>query len=411
MPLEFQTALTFTPEEGDPSGISKISKMCIRMKEMWEGKWKGEKPSTVETLPLRYSLDNLLKQVTLPQVRHIYAVVGIDDRTLGPALIDIERQGPHMVVIGQPFSGKTTTLRTIMLSVAANYSPDEIMMVLIDFSRKLWKAGQTSLANIPHVVQTIDDIAQLDDFLENMKIECAEFDTKPRRRKIMIIIDDYDGFTEEAGRKKASFFENLSMLIRKYQTAGVFLIVAGSLGIMSSSDDLRKVFAAPNFGIALRSADAVNRLNGKFPRSLADAELPMGRAFTVRSGITSMLQIATPYANDEDVEGSLDLWVNRIKEIYSKKNVSWLSGGKDGKSSGQSEPENPPAASAAPNLSQYNIPDLKKRLMEAGLPDSVINLFGDSDIIENARAMGLLDAKAEEKKEDKPKAKGKKTAG
>jgi type VII secretion protein EccCb len=411
MPLEFQTALTFTPEEGDPSGISKISKMCIHMKEMWEGKWKGEKPSTVETLPLRYSLDNLLKQVTLPQVRHIYAVVGIDDRTLGSALIDIERQGPHMVVIGQPFSGKTTTLRTIMLSVAANYSPDEIMMVLIDFSRKLWKAGQTSLSNIPHVVQTIDDIAQLDDFLENMKVECAEFDTKPRRRKIMIFIDDYDGFTEEASRKKSSFFENLSMLIRKYQTAGVFLIVAGSLGIMSSSDDLRKVFAAPNFGIALRSADAVNRLNGKFPRSLADAELPMGRAFIVRSGITSMLQIATPYANDEDVEGSLDLWVNRIKEIYPQKNVSWLSGGKSGKSSGQSEPENPPAASAVPNLSQYNIPDLKKRLMEVGLPDSVINLFGDSDIIENARAMGLLDAKVEEKKEDKPKAKGRKTAG
>ena len=61
MPLEFQTALTFTPEEGDPGGLGKISKMCLRMTEMWEGKWKGEKPSTVETLPLRYSLDNLLK--------------------------------------------------------------------------------------------------------------------------------------------------------------------------------------------------------------------------------------------------------------------------------------------------------------------------------------------------------------
>ena len=241
-PLEFQTALTFTPEEGDPGGMSKISKMCMRMTEMWEGQWKGEKPSTIETLPLRYSLDNLMKQTTMPAVRRLYAVMGIDDRTLGPALIDIERQGPHMVVIGQPFSGKTTALRTMMLSVASNYSPDEVMMVLIDFSRKLWKASQMSLANIPHVVQTIDDIGQLDDFLENMKVECAEFDTKPKRRKIMIFIDDYDAFTEEAGRKKSSFFEGLSMLIRKYQTAGVCLIVAGSLGIMSSSDDLRKVF-------------------------------------------------------------------------------------------------------------------------------------------------------------------------
>ncbi len=111
--------------------------------------------------------------------------------------------------------------------------------------------------------------------------------------------------------------------------------MAGSLGIMSSSDDLRKVYAAPNFGIALRSAAAVNRLNGKFPRSLAEAELPMGRAFIVRSGITSMLQIATPYANDEDIEGSLDIWVTRIRERYPQENVTWLSGGKSKKAHGQ----------------------------------------------------------------------------
>jgi type VII secretion protein EccCb len=396
MPLEFQTALTFTPEEGDPGGLGKISKMCLRMAEMWEGKWKGEKPSTVETLPLRYSLDNLLKQTTLPPVRRIYAVMGIDDRTLQPAVIDIERQGPHMVVIGQPFSGKTTALRTMMLSVAYNYTPDEIMMVLIDFSRKLWKGSQMSLANLPHVVQTIDDIEQLDDFLENLKVECAEFDTKPKRRKIMIFVDDYDAFTEEASRKKMNFFEGLSMLIRKYQTAGVFLIVAGSLGIMSSSDDLRKVYAAPNFGIALKTDDAVNRLNGKFPRSLADAELPMGRAFIIRSGITSMLQIATPYANDEDVEGSLDQWITRIRERYPQGNVTWLSGGKAKKGADLSGPAGAPAITAGPDLSMYNMDDIKKKLAEAGLPESLIKLFSDADLVENARSMGLLDKKSED---------------
>jgi hypothetical protein len=181
---------------------------------------------------------------------------------------------------------------------------------------------------------------------------------------------------------------------------------------MSSSDDLRKVYAAPNFGIALRSADAVNRLNGKFPRSLAETDLPMGRAFTVRSGITNMLQIATPYANDEDVEGSLDLWVKRIKDLYPQKNVTWLSGGKGKKSGDQSGPAGAPAAPAGPDLSKYSIPDLKKLLIGAGLPETVTNLFSDSDIVENARAMGLLDArpeaKPEEKPEDKADAKGKK---
>ena len=390
MPLEFQTALTFTPEENDSDGLAKISRMCMRMAELWGGKWKGEKPSTIETLPLRYSLDNLLQQTTVPAVRRINAVMGIDDRSLAPALIDIERQGPHMMVIGQPFSGKTTTLRTMILSIAANYSPDEIVMVLVDYSRKLWKASETSLADLPHVIQTIDDLEQLDEFLENLKAECAEFETKPKRRKFMLVIDNYDAFTEESSRKKMAFFENVSGLIRKYQTSGVYLIVAGSLAILSSSDDLRKVFAAPNFGIALKSADAVNRLNGKFPRSLAEAELPMGRAFTVRSGITNMLQLATPYANDDDTEGSLDLWVRRIQGLYPNVKAQWLTTGPDGQNKagkGGGETAGPPK----PDVSKYNVAELKKKLVEAGMPEDMLALFSDADIVENARSMGLLD--------------------
>ena len=402
MPLEFQTALTFTPSDNDPDGLGKISKMCARMAEIWNGQWKGEKPSTIETLPLRYSLENLLKQATLPEVRRINAVMGIDDRSLEPALIDIERQGPHMMVIGQPFSGKTTTLRSMILSIASSYTPDEVVMVLIDYSRKLWKGSETSLADLPHVLQTIDDIEQLDEFYENLVNECAEFETKPKRRKIMIFIDNYDAFTDESSRKKMAFFENVSALIRKYQTAGVYLIVAGSLAILSSSDDLRKVFAAPSFGIALKSADAVNRLNGKFPRSLAEAELPMGRAFTVRSGITNMLQLATPYANDEDTEGSLDLWVRHIKELFPKKKAQWLAEGSDGKSKKKDKKQSDgPESGAGPkalDVSKYNIPELKKKLIEAGMPEDMLQLFPDADIVENARSMGLLDEKKEEAK-------------
>jgi type VII secretion protein EccCb len=397
MPLEFQTALTFTPSENDPDGLAKISKMCTRMAEIWDGQWKGEKPSTIETLPLRYSLENLLKQATLPEVRRINAVMGIDDRSLEPALIDIERQGPHMMVIGQPFSGKTTTLRTMMLSVASSYTPDEVVMVLIDYSRKLWKASETSLADLPHVIQTIEDLEQLDEFYENLVNECAEFETKPRRRKIMIFIDNYDAFTDESSRKKMTFFENISGLIRKYQTSGVYLIVAGSLAILSSSDDLRKVFAAPNFGIALKSADAVNRLNGKFPRSLADADLPMGRAFTVRSGITNMLQIATPYANDEDTEGSLDTWVRRLAEKYPGQKASWLELGPEAKSKKEAKEKEAVAVKGppVPDTSKYNIAELKQKLVEVGMPEDMLSLFSDADIVENARSMGLLDGNKE----------------
>ncbi|MEI6290201.1 MAG: FtsK/SpoIIIE domain-containing protein, partial [Chloroflexota bacterium] len=394
MPLEFQTAISFKPEEDDPDGLAKINKMCQRMKLLWNDQFKGERPSTVETLPMRSFLDALLSQNSLAEGsrKRINAMIGIDDRTLDPAIIDLERYGPHMVILGQPLSGKTTTLRTLMLSVASNYSPEEIILIMIDYTRKLWKGGETSIANLPHVVQTIDDVDQLDEFLEKFKYEAADFEVHNKRRKIMIVIDNYDAFTEESSRKKMSFFENFSGLIRKYQTSGIFLIVAGSLGIMSASDDLRKVFTAPSFGIALKSADAVSRLNGKFPRALADAELPNGRAFTVRSGITSMLQISTPYSNEDDIEGSLDAWVKRINEKYPKAKAQWLAE-KDGKSTAAETAAAGPAVQKGPDLSKYDIPALKKKLVEGGLPESMLSLFSDADVIDNARVMGILDEK------------------
>ncbi len=403
-PLEFQTALSFSPQDGDSDGLGKISKMCMRMTEIWGTSWKGEKPSSVETLPLRVSLDNLLKQASVPEIRRLNAIVGIDDRSLQPALIDIERQGPHMVVIGPPISGKTTALRTVIISLAQNYSPEEFIMVLVDFSRKLWKGSETSLADIPHVVETITDVEELDALLENMQVECADFEINPKRRKIMLVIDNYDAFTEESSRKKAAFFEGMASLVRKYQTAGVYVVIAGSVSIVNASDDLRKVVTAPNFGIGLKNSDSVNRLNGKFPRSLADVELPMGRGFTVRSGITAMLQIATPYANDEDIEGSLDTWVRAIQQRYPQKKVQWLnqSGGDKGKSlpaKGASKKSKEPArlgaelSVPAPDVvdeSKYDIAQLKKLLAENGMPESLLSILSPRDIIDNAKAMGLL---------------------
>ena len=105
--------------------------------------------------------------------------------------------GPHLTVIGQPFSGKTTTLRSLILSLASNYSPDELMMILVDYSRKLWKANDFSLADLPHVVDTISEIDQLDELLENMKVECGDFEPHPKRRKIMLVIDNYDAFSDQ----------------------------------------------------------------------------------------------------------------------------------------------------------------------------------------------------------------------
>jgi DNA segregation ATPase FtsK/SpoIIIE, S-DNA-T family len=396
MPLEFQTALTYPPTESDPDGMGEINRMSNRMTEIWADGWKGEKPSKIETLPMRVSLENLVSQTKRPVSKRLTAIMGIDDRSLARAEIDIERQGPHMVIVGQPFSGKTTTLRTMILSLAYHYSPDEVMMVLIDYSRKLWKGENLSLDSLPHVVQTINDIEQLDKLYENLAYECSDFEVNPDRRKIMLFIDNYDAFTDESSRKKMVFFESISALVRNYQTEGVYVVAAGSVSMMSASDDLRKVFTAPNFGIALKSPDAVSRLYGKFPRSLADTELPMGRGFTVRSGITNMLQIATPYANDEEVESSMDHWIKTILSRHNQPKVVWLNPDND---KGVTEMAGAGIVQAAnsmetngsePDLSAYNLEEIKKLLVENGIPEELVEMMPPADMVQTAKEMGLI---------------------
>jgi len=395
MPLEFQTALSFNPEENDSDGLGKLNKMCLKMRDVWNDNWKGEKPSTIETLQLRISLERLMNEVTWPEGNRLNMLMGIDDRSLEPAFIDIERQGPHMVVLGQPFSGKTTTLQTMIVSLALNYDPDTMGLVLIDYSRKLWKGGEHSLKELPHVMDTIEDIEQLDEFLENIREECLDFDKHPKRRKLVIMIDNYDGFSDESSRKKMTFFEEFSGLVRKYQTAGVYVIAAGSIAMMNASDDLRKVFTAPNFGIALKSSDAVNRLNGRFPRSLNDVELPMGRSFIVRSGVTSMLQIATPHTSDEDMEGSIDHWVSIISKKYPKKQAKWIRVPKPKKAkkeekNNESNEEFVSPALPKVDLSKYDIKEIKKMLKEAGMDDDMLKILSDVDMVETAKTLGLL---------------------
>lgn len=401
MPLEFQTALTFPIDEKDPEGITQIGRMCQRMAEIWNEAWQIEKPSNIETLMVHLSLENLLEQAGVPTARRLSAAVGIDDRTLQPAIIDFERQGPHMLVIGQPFSGKTTTLRTLIFSIAYHYAPENVMMVLIDYARKLWRGDRKSLAELPHVVDTIEDIDQLDPFYENIQYECQDFEENPKRPKIMIFIDNYDSFTEESSRKKSAFFENLANLVRKFQTAGVYLVVSGSISITGAADDLRKVFVAPNFGIALKTADAVNRLYGKFPRSLADTELPMGRAFTVQSGITKMLQLATPYASDENIEGSVDSWVEKIQSRYPGQKAKWMRPVDTPEDEGEknqeekanatgSEPVSTPTASNR-EIKKYNIKSIKKLMRENEYPEDILDSLTDSDIVDIAIAMELIE--------------------
>jgi hypothetical protein len=225
----------------------------------------------------------------------------------------------------------------------------------------------------------------------------------------------------------------LATLARERGTDGLHFVLGGSPNITRSAEELRKQIQLPRFGIALQTADTVQSLNGRVPRSLAQAELPPGRGFVVRSGRTYMLQIATPYEDDENQEAILDRWVKQIRDRYPGQKAIWslpedvdeeyeveitpleaqkesaeppaapaetgdvepkklsesasASNGQRGEDE-ESDPPPPIILSAVPD--SVNVDEVKAQLRERGFDDSLMKLLDPVDVINVALEMKIL---------------------
>ncbi|WP_020016980.1 FtsK/SpoIIIE domain-containing protein [Promicromonospora sukumoe] len=72
-----------------------------------------------------------------------------------PVLLDLVRDGPHLLVAGTTGSGKSELLQTLVLGLALARSPAELALVLVDFK------GGASLGvcgRLPHVVGRVTDL-------------------------------------------------------------------------------------------------------------------------------------------------------------------------------------------------------------------------------------------------------------
>ncbi|MCF4005948.1 type VII secretion protein EccCa [Corynebacterium uropygiale] len=94
---------------------------------------------------------------------------GIDDGG-APVILDIKESakggmGPHGLCIGATGSGKSETLRTLVVSLVATHSPREVNLVLVDF-----KGGATflGLERLPHTSAVITNLEEESILVERM---------------------------------------------------------------------------------------------------------------------------------------------------------------------------------------------------------------------------------------------------
>lgn len=104
---------------------------------------------------------------TRPATPTLRVPIGVDTDGL-PVHLDLRESaqggdGPHGLVVGATGSGKSELLRTLVLALAMEHSPDDLGMVLVDFKGGATFAGLGELPHVSAVVTNLgDDLALVD---------------------------------------------------------------------------------------------------------------------------------------------------------------------------------------------------------------------------------------------------------
>jgi len=158
-----------------------------------------------------------------PRVTHI----GVTET--GAATVDLFADGPHALVAGTPGSGMAGLLRTAVASLAVEFRPDDVAVVLVDPGRRFDR-----LARLPHTVARITEvhahgIARL---LRCLRAELrhraqvlhpsGEFTAGAPLPRLVVVIDELDTLVGEL----PEFAAALADLARRGPDLGLHVVLA-----------------------------------------------------------------------------------------------------------------------------------------------------------------------------------------
>jgi DNA segregation ATPase FtsK/SpoIIIE-like protein len=311
----------------------------------------GEKqgPEKIEILPKVVSLLEVLIEATglsaatpaelLAQFKQqtlvggkIQAVLG-RNASLKPAVFELQTEGYHFAITGPPLSGKTTALYNLVLSLAARYPPEQVVLVLVDPLHRFIAYGtgeEESLSRLPHVVATVSEMSELDAVTARLEKEGKE-PTFPDQQ-IFVVIDDFDDL-ELDKTAHAKIADRLNTVARRYGKHIHFIVAGTTLG---GATTFRRTILLARYGLGLRIDKSLDNLGVyKMPAGLRDGELAVGRGYRVRAGQTQMVQLALPHilpktqdglvtlASNQPIISALSDWIQAILGTFEPAQEVW----------------------------------------------------------------------------------------
>ena len=197
----------------------------------------------------------------------LLAPIAVSD--VGALAIDLVHDGPHGLVAGTTGAGKSEFLRTLVLGLASNHDPDDLVFVLIDY-----KGGSAfdRCAALPHVVGLVTDLDPhlAERALQSLEAELHHRETVLRSHeasditeyralgstggplpRLVVVIDEFATMRTEL----PDFVTSLVGIAQRGRSLGVHLILATQRPSGAVDANIR---ANTNLRVALRVQDAAD---------------------------------------------------------------------------------------------------------------------------------------------------------
>ncbi len=233
-----------------------------------------------------------------------YGVVDVPgEQARRPLVLDLDRS-THLMVLGSPRSGRTTTLRTLAAALAESAGPDDVHLYALDPGG----GGLGPLAALPHTgaVVTRDQPERLDRLLTWLTVEVGRRQTllseagladlaeqraaavpADRLPHLVLLLDRWEAFLTafqdlDAGRLVDLFYR----LLREGPSVGLHVVLSAD-----RSGLVGRISSMVEDTLLLRMADRGDYPAAGLPSRLVPDSLPPGRGWSL-TGAPLVAQVA-----------------------------------------------------------------------------------------------------------------------
>ncbi|WP_436532166.1 type VII secretion protein EccCa [Actinoplanes sp. HUAS TT8] len=287
--LQFHVAL---PRVDGVAATTELGAAQRELVALARHRWPRGAVSPVQVLPTRV----LQSELPLVDPERGLVPIGISERRLQPAAVDLTRGDPHLLVYGDGETGKSNLLRVLVDGFRRLYPPERLGVVVVDYRRGLLGAvPEEYLLAYCGTPQNTLAVAQEVAASVTKRLPGPEVTAEQLRRRnwwsgleVLVVVDDYDLVANSSGNPLLPLVE----FIAQSRDIGLHLVLARRTGGMSRAmlDPLIQRLndvSTPGF---LFSGD---RMEGRLINGVASQRLPAGRAlYATRGGGFQQIQVA-----------------------------------------------------------------------------------------------------------------------